>query len=181
MENWQKLSFNYHEIPFLICSSVWWCVLYNFRSCKQSISLTVCQPYNDNVSNGQSWCLSRSGDHSLYLIRCLLFQPPHDKTNKMTMHTTKTQISLGIRPVWSESSLCTQWIAKGPSVSPCGQRRLWSDWSDAQADLSLHWAHMAYCWFCHEVAHCTVNVSRLQRISIASTVMIEIFSQARML
>ena len=26
-----------------------------------------------------------------------------------------TQISLGIRPVWSESSLCTQWVAKDPS------------------------------------------------------------------
>ena len=38
--------------------------------------------------------------------------------------------SLGIRPVWSESSLSTY-----------GQRRLWSDWADAQADLSLRWAH----------------------------------------
>ena len=27
----------------------------------------------------------------------------------------KTQISLGIRPVWSESSLCAQWVAQGPS------------------------------------------------------------------
>ena len=27
----------------------------------------------------------------------------------------KTQISLSTRPVWSESSLCTQWVAKGPS------------------------------------------------------------------
>ena len=27
----------------------------------------------------------------------------------------KTQISLGIRPIWSESSLCTQWVAKDPS------------------------------------------------------------------
>ena len=25
----------------------------------------------------------------------------------------KTQISLGIRPVWSESLLCAQWVAKG--------------------------------------------------------------------
>ena len=25
-----------------------------------------------------------------------------------------TQISLGIRPVWSESSLCAQWVVKGP-------------------------------------------------------------------
>ena len=34
----------------------------------------------------------------------------------------------------------------------CAQRRLRSAWADAQADLSLRWAHMAFCWFCHEVA-----------------------------
>ena len=33
------------------------------------------------------------------------------------------------------------------------QRKLWSDWADAQADLSLRWAHMPFCWFCHEAAH----------------------------
>ena len=44
-----------------------------------------------------------------------LFEPPHDKTNKMSVHPAKTQISLGIRPVWSESLLCTQWVAKYPS------------------------------------------------------------------
>ena len=38
----------------------------------------------------------------------------------------RRQISLGIRPVWSESSLFT----------------------DAQADLSLRWAHRSFCWFC---------------------------------
>ena len=41
-------------------------------------------------------------------------EPRHDKTNKMCVRPAKTQISLGIRPVWSESSLCTQWIAKDP-------------------------------------------------------------------
>ena len=30
----------------------------------------------------------------------------HDKTNKVPVLPAKTQISLGIRPVWSESSLC---------------------------------------------------------------------------
>ena len=35
-----------------------------------------------------------------------LFQWPHDKTNKMTVRPAKTQISLDIWPVWSESSLC---------------------------------------------------------------------------
>ena len=33
----------------------------------------------------------------------------------MTVRPAKTQISLGIRPVWSESSLCAQWVDKGPS------------------------------------------------------------------
>ena len=33
-------------------------------------------------------------------------EPRHDKTNKMSVRPAKTQISLGIRPVWSESSLC---------------------------------------------------------------------------
>ena len=31
-------------------------------------------------------------------------EPQHDKTNKMSVRPAKTQISLGIRPVWSESS-----------------------------------------------------------------------------
>ena len=32
-------------------------------------------------------------------------EPQHDKTNKVNVRPAKTQISLGIRPVWSESSL----------------------------------------------------------------------------
>ena len=33
------------------------------------------------------------------------YELPRDKTSKMTVRPAKTQISLGIRPVWSESSL----------------------------------------------------------------------------
>ena len=33
----------------------------------------------------------------------------------MSVRPAKTQISLGIRPVWSESLLCAQWVAKDPS------------------------------------------------------------------
>ena len=33
------------------------------------------------------------------------------------------------------------------------QQRLWSDWADAQADWSLRWAHMPFCWFCRVAAH----------------------------
>ena len=63
------------------------------------------------------------------LFRCLLLmpdqcmqrsEPRHDKTNKMSVRPAKTQISLGIRPVWSESS-------------PSTWRNLGS--------LATHWAH----------------------------------------
>ena len=44
-----------------------------------------------------------------------IFEPTHIKANRMTVHPAKTQISLGIYPVWSESSLCAQFVAKDPS------------------------------------------------------------------
>ena len=46
------------------------------------------------------------------LSSAVITEPPHDQTNKMTMRSAKTQISLGIRSVWSESSLCAQWVAR---------------------------------------------------------------------
>ena len=65
-------------------------------------------------------------------------EPPHVKTNNVAVRPAKTQISLGIRPVWSESSLCAQWVAKDTSFLHADSED-WSDWADAQADLSLHW------------------------------------------
>ena len=59
------------------------------------------------------------------------YEPPHDKTNKMTVCPVKTQISLGIHPVWSESSLSAQWVAKGPLFLHVDSED-WSDWRDAQ-------------------------------------------------
>ena len=47
-------------------------------------------------------------------LMCKICEPRHDKTNKMSVHPAKTQIKLGIRPVWSVSSLCAQWVAKDP-------------------------------------------------------------------
>ena len=42
------------------------------------------------------------------------------------------------------------WIISYPLSA---QRRLWSDWADAQADLSVHWVLRSFCWFCYEAAH----------------------------
>ena len=58
---------------------------------------------------------------------------------------SKTQISLGIRPVWSESSLSARaWVLSYPMSA---QRRLWSGWSESSLGAQ------SLCWFCHEAAH----------------------------
>ena len=67
------------------------------------------------------------------------------KSTKWYVRPAKTQISLVIRLVRSESSLSAAWILSYPLSAP---RRLWLDWADVQADLSLRWAHMEFCWFC---------------------------------
>ena len=59
----------------------------------------------------------------------------HDKTNKVSVHPAKTQISL-----------CAQWVAKDPSFLHADSED-WSDWADAQADLSLRWAHSHFVGF----------------------------------
>ena len=65
-----------------------------------------------------------------------IFEPRHDKTNKMSVHPAKTQISLDIRPVWSESWL-SAWSKLGSLASHWAYSEDWSDWADAQADLSI--------------------------------------------
>ena len=42
------------------------------------------------------------------------------------------------------------WVLSYPLSA---QRRLQSDWVDAQPDLSLRWMHMSFYWFCHAAAH----------------------------
>ena len=73
-------------------------------------------------------------------------EPLHDKTNEMTVRPAKTQISLGIRPVCSESKLWAEWVAKDPSFIHADSED-WSDWADAEADLSLRLAHTHFVSF----------------------------------
>ena len=74
------------------------------------------------------------------------------KTNKMACASSETQISLDIRPVWSESSL-TAWRKLGSLATHWAPSKDWLDWADAQADLRIRWAQMPFCWFCHAAAH----------------------------
>ena len=73
------------------------------------------------------------------------------KPTKWHVCPAKTQISLGILPLWSEASL-SAWRKLGSLATHWAHGEDWSDWADAQADLSLRWAHMPFCWLCHEAA-----------------------------
>ena len=73
--------------------------------------------------------------HPVYLSRLMI------KPTKWLCNPVKVQVSLGVHPVWSES-LLSAWREFGVLSYPLSaQRRLWSDWADAQADLSLRWVH----------------------------------------
>ena len=61
----------------------------------------------------------------------MIYEPGHYKTYKMACAPSED----------SESLLYTQWVAKDPSFLHADSKD-WSDWADAQADLSFHWAHM---------------------------------------
>ena len=74
-------------------------------------------------------------------ISCLMTKP-----TKWHVRPAKTQISLGIRPVWSESSL-SAWRNHGPLATHWAHSEDWSDCTDAQADLSLRWAHIYFVGF----------------------------------
>ena len=65
-------------------------------------------------------CGIPSGRHVMYLNFLILYVLMNfhyvsglvTKPTKWHVCPAKTQISLDINPVWSESSLCTQWVAK---------------------------------------------------------------------
>ena len=74
-----------------------------------------------------------------YAAANLMCEPRHDKTSKMAVRPTKTQISLGrVFAVRRKKlgSLVTHWAHSG-----C------PGWSESS--LGAH----SFCWFCHVVAH----------------------------
>ena len=78
------------------------------------------------------------------------------QNQQMTVHPAKTQISLGICPVWSESSLCAQWVAKDPSIlhadsedsDQTGQmpRLIWVFAGRTTTLLVLSWGYVQKMW-----------------------------------
>ena len=79
-------------------------------------------------------------------------ETPHDKSNKMACAPSVDSDQPGHPPSLIRVFAVRMKKALVLSYRLSAQQRLWSDWADAQADLSLRWAHMPLCWFCHEAA-----------------------------
>ena len=84
------------------------------------------------------------------IIRAAAWQNQH-------VRPAKTQISLSIRPVWSEFSLSV-WRNLWSLATHWAHSKDWSDWTDAQADLSLRCAHRSFYWFSHAAALNCISV-----------------------
>ena len=92
----------------------------------------VCQCY-------LSWRIyAQVNNNSVMSSYCQQMSHLTTKPTKWHVHQAKTQISLGICPVWSVFAACMKkaWVHSYPLSA---QQRLWSDR-----------AHMQFCWFCHE-------------------------------
>ena len=92
------------------------------------------------------------GASSDYHLKSGQNEPPYDN-NKMSCAPSEDSDQPG-HP--SDQSLRYPHEERWGPELPTAQRRLWSDWADAYADLSLRWAHMPFCWFCHEAAQTTM-------------------------
>ena len=82
----------------------------------------------------------------------LPIEPPHDKTNKMACAPSEDSDQPGHLPSLIRVFAVRMTKAWTLSYPVSAQRRFCSDWTDAQADLSLCCAHLSFCWFSHEAA-----------------------------
>ena len=70
------------------------------------------------------------------------FEPPHDKTYKMAWAPSEDSDQPGHPPSLIRVfavRMKKAWVLSYPLSA---QERLWSDWADAQADLSPRWVHI---------------------------------------
>ena len=84
------------------------------------------------------------------------------------MYPAKTRISLGIRPVYRVFAVRMKkaWVLSYPLS---GQWRLWSDWADAQADLSLPWAHSHFVGFVMSRLICVIMYRQREHLILPAS------------
>ena len=110
------------------------------------------------------WNDDCEGDNQLH--QHITYEPPRDKTNNVVVRPAKTQISLGIRPVWSVFVVCTKkgWLPIERTAKALMRLGGCPGWSESSLDAQPH------CWFCQEAAHISeiLHLARKPRIIFQS-------------
>ena len=82
----------------------------------------------------------------------MIIEPQHDKNNKLTCAPSEDSDQPGYPPRLIRVFAVRLKKPKVLDYPLSGQRRFWSEWADAQADVCLRWAHKSFYWFCHAAA-----------------------------
>ena len=130
-------------------------VLWLPTECPANTLIRLCGCSDRSACPLRSVCVSTGstckfvGNH----VSRIKHDPAHEKTYKMACAPSEDSDQPGHPP--SLIGVFAVRIKKAWILSYLlsAQRRLWSDWADAQADLSLRCAHMPFCWFCHALSH----------------------------
>ena len=105
---WQNIVLHLPAVFRHVKISTYWLVSSSVSGPHFFIESTCWDCFNPTTSNISSKPL-------LFEIKRIQMSRLMTKPTKWRVRPAKTQISLGIRPVWSASSLCAQWIAKDTS------------------------------------------------------------------
>ena len=125
--------------------------VYNKSPCNSGVVMRARTFLNPNkpmkISPGSSTIKDHIPPLALWRRAETWNEPPHDKINKMAYAPSEDSDQPGRPPSLIRVfavRMKKAWVLSYPlSV----QQRLWSDWADAQADLSLRWAHSHFVGF----------------------------------
>ena len=101
--------------------------IYFYFKLKHKQMYFACRKLNFFLKNGWSWT-----------------EPPHDKTNKMTFAPSQDSDQPGHPPSLIRVFAVHMKKHRLLSYPSSALWRLWSDWADVKADLSLHWTQSTY-------------------------------------
>ena len=83
--------------------------------------------------------------------KLLQFQCCYPEEQMSHSMTKPTKWPLRTTSASSDQSLQYAHMKKLP-IERTAHSEDWSDWADAQADMSLRWTHRSFCWFCRAAA-----------------------------
>ena len=127
-----------------------WKYAFKFSTCE------ICELRSEKCGNRSTKAILRNREHRKWMILGRETKQLSRSMKKKQNDSANTHISLGIR-LGNPPSLITfrRALSGWPRIHGFFRagNEDWSHKVDAQADLSLHWAHKSFCWICRAKAN----------------------------